>query len=178
VVDATVAIDELGRGGERDVLWQLVNAHETARVIHIVATLGIADLVADDPKDASELARATQTHGPTLYRLLRAACSVGVLHEDEAGRFTLTPRAHYLRADVPSSVRAWAMMIGSASFWSSRGELLESVPTGETAFPKLARLGVCTSPIRFVSMQTPVVRNSGWNTHRSARAQVCDKPGP
>ena len=84
----------------------LINAHETARVIQVVASLGLADLLADEPKDAGELTAATGTHAPTLYRLLRASSSVGVFAEDDVGRFALTPRARYLRQDVPGSARA------------------------------------------------------------------------
>ena len=122
---------------ERDALWNMINAYETARVIQVVASLGLADLLADGPRDVSELAAMTGTHAPTLHRLLRASSSVGIFAEDDAGRFSLTPRAHYLRRDVAGSARAWAVMMGSPSFWSTWGALEEAVRTGETAFPKL-----------------------------------------
>jgi hypothetical protein len=115
----------------------MVNGYEIARTLHVVATLGIADLLVDGPKYVAELAVATGTHAPTLYRLLRAVASVSVFAEDPAGRFGLTPRGEYLRSDVQGSVRAWAMMVGGPSFWSSWGELLDTVKTGETAFLKV-----------------------------------------
>ncbi len=121
----------------QDDLWQMVNGYEISRAIHVVATLGVADLMVDGPKEVRQLASETRTDPPTLYRVLRAVASVGVFEEDSQGRFGLTPRAQYLRSDMPGSVRAWAMMVGGPSFWASWGDLLDSVKTGETAFPKL-----------------------------------------
>jgi hypothetical protein len=40
----------------RDDLQQMVNAYETSRMIHVVATLGIADLLASGPEDVVGLA--------------------------------------------------------------------------------------------------------------------------
>lgn len=48
----------------------------------MTVTLGIADLLKDAPRSAGDLAGATGTHAPTLYRLLRALASVGVFAED------------------------------------------------------------------------------------------------
>ena len=50
-------------------------------------------------------AQATGTHAPSLYRLLRGLASLGVFSEGEGGRFSLTPLAELLRADVPGSRR-------------------------------------------------------------------------
>lgn len=121
----------------RDNLLRMTNAYEASQAIHVAATLGIADLLEDGPRSAEELAKATGTHAPTLYRILRALASVGVFAEETDGCFGLTPPAEYLRSDMPGSVRAWAMLIGQPSFWMSWGHLLAVARNGEPAFPEL-----------------------------------------
>jgi DNA-binding IclR family transcriptional regulator len=102
----------------------------------VAATLGIADLLEEGPRSVDDLAEATGTDASALYRLLRALASIGVFVETDDG-FCLTPLALHLRSGVPGSVRAWAMHIGQPYFWQSWGHLLESVRTGEPAFPSL-----------------------------------------
>src|SRR5918998_3585054 len=126
-----------GKLSPRDTLLRMTNGYQVSQALHVAATLGISDLLDDGPRSADELAEATQTHAPTLYRLLRALASVGVFAEETDGRFGLTPLAEHLRTDVPGSLRAWAMLIGQPSFWASWGHLLHSVRTGEPAFPHL-----------------------------------------
>ena len=126
-----------GELSPRDTLLRMTNAYEASQAIHVAATLGIADLLEDGPRSAEDLAKATGTHAPTLYRILRALASVGVFAEEPDGRFGLTPAAEYLRSDVPGSVRAWAMLIGRPSFWTSWGHLLAVARDGEPAFPEL-----------------------------------------
>lgn len=125
----------MSEASPQDALWRMVNAYQVSQAIHVVATLGIADLLADGPRSIDDLAGVTETHAPTLYRLLRALASVGVFVETD-GRFGLTPLAEYLRTDVPGSVRSWAMFIGRPYTWSAWAHLIGSVKTGETAFPK------------------------------------------
>src|SRR5262245_18955590 len=55
-----------------------------------VAKLGIADLLKHGPKGVDELAQVTNTHAPSLYRLLRAVASLGIFAEDDQRRFALT----------------------------------------------------------------------------------------
>ena len=118
----------------RDTLLRMTNAYEASQAIHVAATLGIADLLEDGPRSAKDLAEATGTHAPTLYRILRALASVGVFADEPDGRFGITPSAEYLRSDVPGSVRAWAMLVGRPTFWTSWGHLLAVAGNGEPAF--------------------------------------------
>jgi hypothetical protein len=120
----------------RDALWRMTNAYQVSQAIHVAASLGVADHLRDGPRSVEELAAATGSRAPSLYRLLRALASVGIFTEAD-GRFGLTPLAEYLRSDVPGSVRAWAMMIGRPHAWSTWSSLLDSVTTGEPAFPAL-----------------------------------------
>jgi hypothetical protein len=126
-----------GELSPRDALLRMTNGYQVSQAIHVAATLGIADLLKDGSRSADELAEATGTHAPTLYRLLRALASVGVFAEQSDSRFGSTPLAEHLQTDAPGSLRAWARLIGQPYFWSAWGHLLHSVNTGEPAFPDL-----------------------------------------
>ena len=82
-----------GELSPRDNLLRMTNAYEASQTIHVAATLRIGDLLEDGPRSAEDLANATGTHAPTLYRILRALASVGVFAEETDGRFGLTPPA-------------------------------------------------------------------------------------
>jgi hypothetical protein len=58
-----------------------------ARVLYLAAKLGSADLLADEPKSAAELAGPTGVHQRALHRLMRTLSSLGVLAEGPGGRF-------------------------------------------------------------------------------------------
>ena len=78
-------------------LGRMIVGFQVSQAIHVAATLGVADLLADGARTSDELAAATNAHAGSLYRLLRALASVGVLHEDEGRRFSLTPMGELLR---------------------------------------------------------------------------------
>jgi hypothetical protein len=118
------------------VLHDLLTGFWRSQAVHAAAKLGLADLLKDGPRTADDLARATGTHGRTLYRLLRALASLGVFAENAAGAFELTPLADCLRSDAPLSQRSVAILIGE-EFYRAWGELLYSVRTGNTAFEHL-----------------------------------------
>src|SRR5262245_63825710 len=83
-------------------LFQMATGYYVSRAIYVAAELGIADLLAKGPKDATELAQATVTHAPSLKRVLRLLASAGVLVETENGSFALTPIGECLRSGAGS----------------------------------------------------------------------------
>jgi O-methyltransferase/methyltransferase family protein len=113
---------------------KLVNAYQLSQALHVTAVLGIADLVANGTRDLAGLARATDTHAPTLRRLLRAVSAAGVLHEADDGTYTLTDLGECLRSDAPEPVGGWAAFVGEPYYWNAWTGLLHSVRTGENAF--------------------------------------------
>ena len=52
-------------------LQQMTNGYWATQIIYVAAKLGIADLLKDGPQGIQVLAQATQTHAPSLYRLMR-----------------------------------------------------------------------------------------------------------
>lgn len=115
-------------------LRRLANGYQVTQAIHVAATLGIADLLGDGPRDSEALARETATHAPSLHRVLRALASVGVLHEGDDGRFALTAIGECLRSDAAEPVGAWAAFVGRPYHWQAWGALLHGVRTGESPF--------------------------------------------
>ena len=113
---------------------RMVEGYWVSQAIHVAATLGIADLLAEARRTSDELAASTGTHPPTLYRLLRALASAEVLQEFDGQRFELTSLGQQLRSDVPGSIAGWAAFVGCPSHWQAWDGLLHSVRTGKSAF--------------------------------------------
>jgi len=121
---------------------RLVDGYQISQAIHVAATLGIAEFLADGPRTSDDLATMTDTHPRALYRLLRALASVGVFAEDDDRRFALTPLGDCLRADAPEPVDGWAAFVGRPYHWQAWADLLHSVRTGENAFRHLHGMDV------------------------------------
>jgi hypothetical protein len=115
---------------------RMLTGYWVSQALYVAARLGLADLVKGGPRTPADLAAATGTHPPSLYRLLRALASVGVFAEDAEGRFGQTPLSDCLRSDRPDGQRDLALMNGEEHYhcW---GELFYSVQTGRTAFEHL-----------------------------------------
>jgi hypothetical protein len=118
------------------VLIQMGTAQWVSRILYVAAHLGLADRLAQGAKSAEELAGPTGTHAPSLHRLMRALGNLGVLTEDSAGRFSLTPLGAALKTGAPGAARASILTL--ASPWISQGfdHLLYSVQTGKSGLEK------------------------------------------
>ncbi|WP_235885285.1 acetylserotonin O-methyltransferase [Bradyrhizobium frederickii] len=118
-------------------LMRLINGYQISQAIHVAARLGIADHLSHGPLSSNELARLSESHPRTLYRLLRALASAGVFHEAENRTFSLTPMGECLRSDSPTPLDGWAAYVGRPYAWQAWGHLEHSVRTGENAFRHL-----------------------------------------
>ena len=109
----------------------------TAHTIFAVARLDIADHLKKGPRSAEELAVSVNAHAPSLYRLLRAAASAGVVTENPFGTFALTPLGETLRSDLPDSMRAMAIV--SCARWRLEPwmEIARSIQSGQHGFLKV-----------------------------------------
>ena len=105
----------------RGLLYQLIFGFFPAAAVYVAARLRVPDLLAGGPKSSEELAEATDTHAPSLYRLLRALAYLGILGETESGGFELTGVGELLRSDVPGSVWATSGSAGAAGSGCWRG---------------------------------------------------------
>ncbi len=114
-------------------MLQIISGFWISRGVYVIASLGIPDLLKSRPKTAEELATATNMHAPSLYRVLRALASVGVLTA-EGEHFGLTPLSEILVTDAPGSLRWFAMSELGQEHYPAWGNLMHSVKTGEIAF--------------------------------------------
>jgi SAM-dependent methyltransferase len=119
----------------RQQLLELLCGFMRTQALAAAATLGIADLVSDEPTDVQDIAARVGAHAPSLYRLMRALSNEGVFAEVELRRFVRTPLSDGLRSEAPLTAHWSAIMWGSDQYraWS---EALHSFRTGEPSFER------------------------------------------
>ena len=106
-----------------------------ARSVSAAAKLRLADQVGDGAaKSVEELAAATKTHAPSLYRLMRGLAGAGFFAEEPGKRFRNTPLSDVLRTGAAGTMRAAADSIMGGSHWRAWGDLEHAVRTGGIAF--------------------------------------------
>lgn len=115
---------------------QMTNGYWTTQIVYTMAKLAIADHLADGAEGVDQLAKATETDAPSLYRLLRALAGLGLVRERPDGLFETTALGRCLAAGAPGGLRARAILTGE-EWYSPWGGLLDSVRTGETAFDRV-----------------------------------------
>jgi hypothetical protein len=118
-------------------LFMLLASKWLAQAVYVTARLGIADALADGPRTVEDLAGTTGCHAPSLLRILRATAIVNVFTQLKDGRFALTPQSQCLRSDAPGSLHWFALFSGDPAIWTPYGDILETVRTGQPAFPRV-----------------------------------------
>jgi len=112
-------------------LVQMGTAHWVSHILYVTAKLNLADHLAKGPMRADDLAVVTNTHSPSLGRLLRTLGHLGLVTEDGAGHFTLTSLGAALQNGATGSARAAILTLASPMMAQGWGHLLESVQTGK-----------------------------------------------
>ncbi|GAA0941701.1 methyltransferase [Nonomuraea longicatena] len=107
-----------------------------SRVIHVLAELGVADILADGPLPVGTVAERAGAHPDALYRVLRNAASVGVFEEGPGKVFRLTPLAEGLRSDNGDGVLPLVRYNNLELTARPYDEIMHSVRTGEPAVEK------------------------------------------
>src|SRR3982751_5297419 len=115
-------------------LFQIISGFWISRAVYILAKLGIPDLLNGTTKSIDELATATNTHVESLFRVLRALVSVGLLESPAPNQYGLTPVSDLLRTNAPWSLRWFAISELGEEHYPAWGNLMHSVKTGEIAF--------------------------------------------
>jgi hypothetical protein len=118
-------------------LLGLIFIQRISESIHVAAALGVADLIADEPKNFEQLADAIGVHASPLRRVLRVLVDFGVFSQDDAGRFALAPMGEFLTTDSVGTLRPAALLFGGEGAAPIEGLLLHCVKTGETAMQKV-----------------------------------------
>ncbi|AIS01212.1 methyltransferase [Streptomyces glaucescens] len=118
-------------------LLLLAASGRLARIVHVLTELRIADLLADGPRHVAELAKETDTHELSLYRVLRSAASVGVFAEGPVRTFSATPLSDGLRTGNPDGVLPLVKYNNMELTRRPYDEIMHSVRTGEPAFRRV-----------------------------------------
>ncbi len=116
------------------VLMRMAHGYQEAKTLQVVAELGIADLIAQEPKTAEDLSKVLGVDSDALYRLLRALASRGIFIEGRDSCFENTSLSEAIRADVTGSVRDYVINVphdGSMLAWT---KLMDVVRTGKASF--------------------------------------------
>jgi hypothetical protein len=114
-----------------------------SRALAVAAELELADLLAAEPLHINVLASRTNTHAPSLFRLLRALESLRIFSQISPMVFANTPSSECLRKNVPNTEWAWVraqLSVGGGVYegWSGLGA---SIKTGDTAFDQVLGCG-------------------------------------
>ncbi|GIE88970.1 hydroxyneurosporene-O-methyltransferase [Actinoplanes regularis] len=88
-------------------LLRMAEGLGAARLLQLAVEFSVADLLAEGPRGADDLAETIGAHPQALYRLLRALAGIGVCTEVTPGRFALTEMGKRLDADHPQSLYWW-----------------------------------------------------------------------
>jgi len=120
----------------------IVNNHWQSCCVGAAAQLELADALADGPLHVDVLSERTKTHGPSLYRLLRALESTGIFTQTSPQVFGNTPASECLRRNLPGSNWAWIRLTlcsGAPVFEGWRG-LVPSLKNGRPGFEQMTGL--------------------------------------
>ena len=123
-----------------EVIWTLTNAVIPSSCLHVVAELGVADHIADEPVGVKELASRCGADVDGLARVLRLLAAYGIFAEVE-GAYGHTEPSRLLRSDHPMSMCAFASMFGLPAVWGSLTALEHSVRTGAPAVQTIEPAG-------------------------------------
>jgi hypothetical protein len=108
---------------------RLASGYQISQAIIVAARLKIAEHLVAGPKTSEELAHITNTPAPSLYRLMRALSAAGVFRELADRTFENTDLSGHLHRHLDP-------LRGQIAY-QMFGDLLESVRTGEAAFPRI-----------------------------------------
>jgi hypothetical protein len=119
----------------RDRLNELAWGYRVSQAIYVAVRLGIAERLADGPRDLRTLARLSGADPSSLVRLMRALSSVGVFRERRDGRYAHTALSRAMIRGRRSSLGA-ATTMWMEDHYAAWGHLLDSIRTGGAAFPR------------------------------------------
>jgi hypothetical protein len=110
-------------------LLDLIHGCWTTQALCAAVELGVVDALVSGPMDAHALATVLDTNTDGLARLLQALVSLGICERRRNGTFDLTDRGRLLANDHPTSLGAWALLVGR-QLWEPWRGLADSVRTG------------------------------------------------
>ena len=122
-------------------ILQVSLLYAVPRCLHVLAELGIADHLGDDPRTAADLAAIAGVDAGALARALRLLSAYGIFERrDDA--YVHTPASRLLREDHPQSMRSWVLWCGTSINWQGVDLLGHSIRTGQPSAEQVISGGV------------------------------------
>lgn len=115
------------------LIMERLNGLVEAKVVSLVADLGIPDLLSDGPRGAADLAAERGVDADALDRALAFLVSRGLLGRIRDGRYENNAVSSTLRSDHPESMRDWARFFASEWHWDMWNHARHSLTTGGSA---------------------------------------------
>ena len=125
-----------------DTLMQMAAGSLLCRSLHVVADLGVADALQDEPRPAAALAADISAHPQALERTLRLLSVYGVFEQRDDGTVAHTPASRLLRADHPQSMRAFVRMWGLPVMQAAYRHFDSALRTGRPGVELIAPNGI------------------------------------
>jgi hypothetical protein len=113
-------------------LQQITGGYIASRCLHVIADVGVADVLDETARTATELAASSGVNADALGRMLRLLAAHGVF-EVQGEKFRHSPASRLLRTDSRPSLRDFVRMLGNSPNWASFGALEHSLRTGAPA---------------------------------------------
>jgi hypothetical protein len=112
-------------------VMDLIFGRWRSQVLYTGVSLGIFDVVGDEPATAPAVAQRLGLDAALSYRLMRALASLELLSEDGERRFTPTPAGALLRKEHPQTLRGVTLLEEGPHHYSLWKHLPDMVRTGE-----------------------------------------------
>ena len=127
-------VEELVARDPDEVLSELLFGFLGTQLLYVVAELGIADLIGEEPKAVEALASRAGAVPDVLYRLLRALASLGVFAEVQERVFAHTASSLLLRRESGTGRHEFALIYGSV--YRAFAEAVPAARSGENMFER------------------------------------------
>ena len=117
---------------ERDpseLVASLAEGYVNSRCLHVVATLGVCDVVGEDPRPVTDIARDVGADAPALGRVMRHLASLGVFEMSDS-TFRHNDASLLLTSGHPSGLLPLTRLLGLPILWDSFKVLEDAVRTG------------------------------------------------
>jgi hypothetical protein len=122
-------------------IFDLALVRLASRCLHVVAELGVADALGDEPQSAAALASKLDLNGKVLHRVMRALSNHGVF-ELKNGQFVHNAASRLLRTNEPGSMRSLVRLLGNNTVWDAYRELGQTVKTGQPGIEFVVKGGL------------------------------------
>lgn len=109
----------------------MITGYWVTQIIRAAATYSVADHLVNGVSTAEEIAAAESLDVDATRRLLRACASLGLVTSEDGIGFAATDVLRTLLADVPGSLKGFALSQSAPGHWLPWGHFPEAVRTGQ-----------------------------------------------